>query len=129
MVETNNSAKSGDDALFVCYPKCSTCAKARKWLDEHQIDFHERNIKTDNPSTQELSLWLKLSGLSIRRFFNTSGQSYRALDMKDRLPSMSIEEAVATLSTDGMLVKRPILVSGSQVLVGFHEDTWSEALL
>lgn len=117
------------EALFVCYTKCSTCAKARKWLNEHHINFHERDIKTDNPTAEELTLWHNLSGMPIRRLFNTSGQLYRQLNMKDRLPSMSTEEAVAILSTDGMLVKRPILVQGQQVLVGFNEEAWSGALL
>lgn len=128
-IPTNDSSTSDDEALFVCYPKCSTCAKARIWLNEHHVDFHERDIKTDNPNAQELTLWHKLSGLPIRRFFNTSGQSYRSLGMKDRLPSMSLEEAVELLSTDGMLVKRPILIQGRRVLVGFREEAWAEALL
>jgi arsenate reductase len=116
-------------ATFVCYPKCSTCAKARAWLHEHHIAFDERDIKTDNPTQAELTLWHNLSGLPIRRMFNTSGQSYRRLDMKNRLPSMSVEDAVEVLSTDGMLVKRPILLRDHQVLVGFNEETWSQALL
>lgn len=115
--------------LFVCYPKCSTCKKAQAWLDAHGIAYTVRDIKTQNPTLEELRQWHNLSGLPLKRFFNTSGQQYRALTLKDKLPSMTEEEQFALLSTDGMLVKRPILVAEDKVLVGFREAEWSSALL
>lgn len=115
--------------LFVCYPKCSTCKKAQAWLDAHGIAYTVRDIKTQNPTLEELHQWHSLSGLPLKRFFNTSGQQYRALALKDKLPSMAEEEQFALLSTDGMLVKRPILVAEDKVLVGFREAEWSSALL
>ncbi len=115
--------------LFVCYPKCSTCKKAQAWLDAHGIAYTVRDIKTQNPTLEELRQWHSLSGLPLKRFFNTSGQQYRALALKDKLPSMTEEEQFALLSTDGMLVKRPILVAEDKVLVGFREVEWSSALL
>lgn len=115
--------------LFVCYPRCSTCAKARAWLNAHGISFTERDIKTDNPTFEELSAWHKASGLPIRRFFNTSGQLYRALKVKDELPGMSDDEALRLLATNGMLVKRPIVVSAHKMLVGFAPTAWETALL
>ncbi len=115
--------------LFVCYPKCSTCKKAQAWLDAHGIAYTVRDIKTQNPTLEELRQWHNLSGLPLKRFFNTSGQQYRALALKDKLPSMTEEEQFALLSTDGMLVKRPILVAEDKVLVGFREAEWSSALL
>ena len=115
--------------LFVCYPKCSTCKKAQAWLDAHGIAYTVRDIKTQNPTLEELRQWHNLSGLPLKRFFNTSGQQYRALALKDKLPFMTEEEQFALLSTDGMLVKRPILVAEDKVLVGFREAEWSSALL
>ncbi len=115
--------------LFVCYPKCSTCKKAQAWLDAHGIAYTVRDIKTQNPTLEELRQWHSLSGLPLKRFFNTSGQQYRALALKDKLPSMTEEEQFSLLSTDGMLVKRPILVAEDKVLVGFREAEWSSALL
>ncbi len=115
--------------LFVCYPKCSTCKKAQAWLDAHGIAYTVRDIKTQNPTLEELRQWHNPSGLPLKRFFNTSGQQYRALALKDKLPSMTEEEQFALLSTDGMLVKRPILVAEDKVLVGFREAEWSSALL
>ena len=115
--------------LFVCYPKCSTCKKAQAWLDAHGIAYTVRDIKTENPTLEELRQWHNLSGLPLKRFFNTSGQQYRALALKDKLPSMTEEEQFALLSTDGMLVKRPILVAEDKVLVGFREAEWSSAQL
>ena len=114
--------------LFVCYPKCATCAKARKWLEEQGISFEERDIKTDNPTEAELRDWHRRSGLPLKRFFNTSGLQYKALGLKDRLPEMSEDEQYALLATDGMLVKRPLLVSDEFVLVGFKETEWTEQL-
>ena len=115
--------------LFVCYPKCSTCQRAKKWLDAHGRAAEVRDIKTQPPTAEELSLWQEWSGLPLKKFFNTSGQSYRALGLRDRLPGLDRGEQLALLAGDGMLVKRPILVDGDRVLVGFQEAGWSEALL
>lgn len=114
--------------LFVEYPKCSTCQKAKKWLEEHQIEFEDRHIKEDNPKEAELKEWHEKSGLDIKRFFNTSGMLYREMGLKDRLPEMSLEEKYALLATDGMLVKRPILVTEQGVAAGFKPQEW-EGLL
>ena len=110
--------------LFVCYPKCTTCQKAKKWLTEKGISFLERDIKTENPTKEELEAWYKKSGLPLKRFFNTSGILYKEMKLKDRLPEMTEDEQLTLLSTDGMLVKRPILISDEQVLVGFKEKEW-----
>ena len=115
--------------LFVCYPKCTTCQKAAKWLEAHGLSYEFRDIKQNRPTEDELRLWILKSGLPIKRFFNTSGLQYKALDLKNRLPSMTEEEMIALLSTDGMLVKRPILISGDTVLVGFREPDWENALI
>lgn len=115
--------------LFVCYPKCSTCKKAQAWLDSHGLTYQVRDIKTQNPSEEELRQWHSQSGLPLKRFFNTSGQQYRTLELKDKLPTMTEEEQYALLATDGMLVKRPILLTGNKVLVGFKEAEWAAALL
>ena len=115
--------------LFLCYPKCSTCRKAQKWLDEHDVDYDRRDIKTDNPDLAELELWHQASGLPLKKFFNTSGQLYRSLELSKKLPGMSDAEQYALLASDGMLVKRPILVTDdNKVLVGFKEDQWAETL-
>ena len=114
--------------LFVCYPKCTTCQKAQKWLDANGVAYEVRHIKDDNPTVDELKAWQKRSGLPLRKFFNTSGLQYKALNLKDRLPAMSEEEQFALLASDGMLVKRPILVGDGFVLVGFKEDAWRAAL-
>lgn len=110
--------------VFVCYPKCTTCQKAKKWLTEKGISFEERDIKTENPTKEELDAWYKKSGLPLKRFFNTSGILYKEMKLKDRLPEMTEDEQLTLLSTDGMLVKRPILISDEQVLVGFKEKEW-----
>ena len=110
--------------LFVCYPKCTTCQKAKKWLTEKGISFEERDIKTENPTKEELEAWYKKSGLPLKRLFNTSGILYKEMKLKDRLPEMTEDEQLTLLSTDGMLVKRPILISDEQVLVGFKEKEW-----
>ena len=110
--------------LFVCYPKCTTCQKAKKWLTEKGLSFEERDIKTENPTKEELEAWYKKSGLPLKRFFNTSGILYKEMKLKDRLPEMTEDEQLTLLSTDGMLVKRPILISDEQVLVGFKEKEW-----
>ncbi|MCH5348203.1 MAG: arsenate reductase family protein [Oscillospiraceae bacterium] len=112
--------------LFICYPKCTTCVKARNWLTENKIEFEERNIKENNPSYEELKKFYKKSGLPLKRFFNTSGILYKEMGLKDKLPNMSEEEMLKLLSTDGMLVKRPIAVSGDTVLVGFKESEWEK---
>lgn len=116
--------------LFLCYPKCSTCRKAQKWLDEHDVDYDIRDIKTDNPDLAELELWHQASGLPLKKFFNTtSGQLYRSLELSKKLPGMSDAEQYALLASDGMLVKRPILITDdNKVLVGFKEDQWAETL-
>ena len=115
--------------LFLCYPKCSTCRKAQKWLDEHDVDYDIRDIKTDNPDLAELELWHQASGLPLKKYFNTSGQLYRSLELSKKLPGMSDAEQYALLASDGMLVKRPILVTDdNKVLVGFKEDQWAETL-
>ena len=114
--------------VFLCYPKCSTCQKAQKWLDERGIDYDLRLIREDRPSLEELKAWKERSGLPLKRFFNTSGLQYKALGLKDKLPAMSEEEQLALLSTDGMLVKRPLLVAEDFVLVGFREAEYQERL-
>ena len=113
---------------FICYPKCTTCQKARKWLDANGVAYDERHIKDDNPTVDELKAWQKQSGLPLRRFFNTSGLQYKALQLKDKLPTMSDEEQFRLLASDGMLVKRPILVGDGFVFVGFKEDEWKAKL-
>lgn len=114
--------------LFICYPKCTTCQKAQKWLDERNVPYELRDIKQDNPTEQELRAWHKASGLPIKRFFNTSGLQYKALGLKDKLPAMTEDEQFALLATDGMLVKRPILVGEGFALPGFKEAEWAAAL-
>ena len=114
---------------FICYPKCTTCKKAEAWLKENNIEYTLRNIKEENPSLDELKAWFKLSGEPLKKFFNTSGLLYRSLQLKDKLPKMSEEEMLNLLSTDGMLVKRPLLVGDSFVLIGFKESKWQEILL
>lgn len=114
--------------LFVHYPKCTTCKRAKKWLDEHQISYEERDIKENNPSLEELKEWYQRSGLPLKRFFNTNGMLYKEMKLKDKLPEMSEDEQLALLASDGMLVKRPIVVTEDQVLVGFKEAQWEEEL-
>ena len=116
--------------LFLEYPACSTCKKAKKWLDANGVAYTDRHIKEDKPSYEELKYWLEISGLPVKKFFNTSGMQYRALELKDKLPGMSVEEQLQLLATDGMLVKRPLVVTDSgKVLTGFKEAEWAEALL
>ena len=110
---------------FICYPKCTTCKKARDFLDENGVEYEVRDIKTDNPSYEELKEWHEKSGLPLKRFFNTSGMLYRSMELKDKLPDMSEEEQLRLLASDGMLVKRPIAVSGDKVLVGFKPAEWA----
>ena len=112
---------------FVCYPKCTTCKKAQKWLDEQGKKYEVRDIKENNPSYDELKSWYAKSGLPLKRFFNTSGLLYKEMKLKDRLPEMSEDEQFKLLASDGLLVKRPIAVADSKVLVGFREAEWDEA--
>ncbi len=114
---------------FICYPRCGTCRKAKKWLEDHGIEYQERLIHEDNPTAEELKEWKEKSGLPLKRFFNTSGQIYRQNKLKDKLPSMSEEDQYQLLATDGMLVKRPILLRGDRVLVGFKEKEYEETFL
>ena len=109
---------------FICYPKCTTCQKAKKWLDDNKIEYEFRDIKLDNPTTDELKEWHKKSGLPLKKFFNTSGLLYKSLDLKNKLPTMSDDEMLNLLATDGMIVKRPILVGEDFVLVGFKEEEY-----
>lgn len=113
---------------FVCYPKCTTCQKARKWLEEKGISYELRDIKTENPSAQELEQWYRRSGLPLKKFFNTSGLLYKSMELKDKLPGMTEEEMLHLLATDGMLVKRPLLVGEETVLVGFKQAEWAQRL-
>ncbi|MCI8938591.1 MAG: arsenate reductase family protein [Dorea sp.] len=114
--------------LFVNYPKCTTCKKAEKWLKDHELEYEARNIKEENPTEEELTAWVKRSGLLVKRFFNTSGMLYREMGLKDKLADMTEQEQIALLATDGMLVKRPLLVTESDVKVGFKEAEWSKLL-
>ena len=114
--------------LFLQYPPCSTCQKAKKWLDGHGLSYDDRHIKENNPTYEELKLWHSRSGLPLKRFFNTSGLLYKSLNLKDRLPTMTEEEQLALLASDGMLVKRPILVTDHRILVGFREAEWETIL-
>ncbi len=118
----------GMNALFLEYPKCSTCRKARTWLEEQGVTFDARHIVEENPSQQELSAWWQQSGLPLRRFFNTSGMKYRELNLAARLPEMAEDEQLALLASDGMLVKRPLLITGSTVIPGFKAEAWKAAL-
>jgi len=113
--------------LFLCYPKCTTCQKAKQWLDDQNIPYTLRDIKQENPTEDELRTWHKASGLPLKKFFNTSGLLYKSLQLKDRLPSMSEDEQFSLLASDGMLVKRPVLVYDDQVLVGFRAAEWDAA--
>ena len=114
--------------LFIHYPKCTTCKRAKKWLDERGVDYTERHIVEDNPTAEERKAWHGKSGLPLKRFFNTSGMKYRELGLKDKLKDMSEEEQYELLSSDGMLVKRPLLICDDRVFVGFKEKEWEEAL-
>lgn len=113
---------------FICYEKCTTCQKARKWLDEQGVACEARPIKEDRPTLEELTRWYRQSGLPLRRFFNTSGLLYKSMELKDKLPAMTEEEQLNLLASDGMLVKRPLLVGDDVVLVGFKAEEWERAL-
>lgn len=114
--------------VFICYDRCSTCQKAEKWLTEHKITFEKRPIKEQNPSIKELKQWKEQSKLPLKRFFNTSGLLYRSMNLKDKLESMSEEQQLELLASDGMLVKRPLFISAENVLVGFREKEWQQLL-
>lgn len=113
---------------FICYPRCTTCQKAKKWLDDNKIEYELRDIKTDNPDYDELKNFYSLSGQPLKKLFNTSGLLYKSMDLKNKLPEMNEEEMLSLLSTDGMLVKRPLLVSDKFVLIGFKEKEWEEKI-
>ena len=113
---------------FICYPKCTTCQKAQKWLDENGISYTFRDIKMEHPTYEELAAWHRRSGLPLKKFFNTSGLLYKSMELKDRLPAMSEDEMLKRLAADGMLVKRPLLVGDDFVLVGFKEAEWESRL-
>ncbi|MGN1328664.1 MAG: arsenate reductase family protein [Eubacterium sp.] len=114
--------------LFIEYPKCTTCQKAKKWLDDNKIEYTDRHIKEDNPTYDELKEWYEKSGLPLKKFFNTSGLLYKSMNLKDKLPTMTEDEQLKLLATDGMLVKRPIIVSDNVILTGFREKEWKEKL-
>ena len=114
--------------LFIYYPKCSTCQKAKRWMDEHKIEYTERHIVEDNPSYEELKEWYEKGELPLKRFFNTSGMLYKEMKLKDKLPTMTEEEQLQLLATNGMLVKRPLIVKDDLVLIGFKETEWAEKL-
>ena len=114
---------------FLCYPKCTTCKKAQKWLDENNIQYTFRDIKEKNPSYEELEKWYKISGMPLKKFFNTCGLLYKSMELKNKLPNMTEEEMLNLLATDGMLVKRPVLVSDDFVLIGFKVADWADKLL
>ena len=114
--------------LFIQYPPCTTCKKAKAWLDAHGLSYDDRHIKLNNPTFEELKHWYAISGLPLKKFFNTSGLLYKSMNLKDRLPAMTEEEQLRLLASDGMLVKRPILVNGDKVLVGFREKEWEQLL-
>ena len=111
---------------YICYPRCTTCVKAKKWLDDNNIEYDLRDIKLENPTLEELTEWYKKSGLPLKKFFNTSGLLYKSMQLKDKLPTMSEEEQLKLLASDGMLVKRPIIVDGDSVLTGFREKEWEK---
>lgn len=114
--------------LFICYPKCSTCQKARKWLEKNNIKYEERHIVEETPSIKELKDWIKRSNNLIKKFFNTSGLKYKELNLKEKLSSMSDEEKIKLLSSDGMLIKRPLVITDNKILIGFKEEEWKENL-
>lgn len=121
--------KGDTNMLFLEYPKCSTCKKAKKWLDEHQVAYDDRHIVEENPTFEELKDWYGRSGMPLKKFFNTSGMLYKEMKLKDKLPNMSEEEQLQLLATNGMLVKRPLIVDGNTVITGFKEAEWTEKLI
>ena len=130
-IEGKNVERNGRKIImikFICYPKCTTCQKAKKWLDDNKIEYTFRDIKEYSPSLEELTAWYKMSGLPLKKFFNTSGLLYKSMELKTKLPTMSEDEQLELLATDGMLVKRPLMIGDGFVLVGFKEREWSEKL-
>ena len=115
--------------LFIEYPRCSTCQKAKKWLETNGVAFEDRHIVEQNPTAEELTQWIGRSGMELRKFFNTSGLKYKELGLKDKLPLMTDEEKIALLATDGMLVKRPLVITDDRILAGFKENQWADVLL
>ena len=115
--------------LFIEYPKCSTCQKAKKWLVDHNIEFEDRHIVEETPTVEELKTWIKQSGKEIKKFFNTSGLKYKELNLKEKLPTMKEEEQLKLLASDGMLIKRPLLITKDNILVGFKEQEWKDSLI
>lgn len=113
--------------LFIEYPKCSTCRKAKQWLEERGVEFTDRNIREENPTKEELAEWVRRSGLPLKRFFNTSGLLYKELHLKDRLAQMTEEEQLELLASDGMLVRRPLLIAENRILIGFQKEEWEKA--
>ena len=120
--------RQGINMIFVEYPKCTTCKRAKNWLDEHGIEYKDRNIKEENPTYDELKEWHKLSGQPLKKFFNTSGMLYRSMELKSKLDTMSEEDQLKLLSSDGMLVKRPIIIKDGKVIVGFKSEEWEKEL-
>lgn len=118
-----------NEMLFIEYPKCSTCMKAKKWLDENRFEYESRHIKEEKPTYDELKLWYEQSGLPLKKFFNTGGLLYKSMGLKEKLPSMSEDEQLKLLATDGMLIKRPIIISDKAVLTGFRQKEWEEKLI
>ena len=114
---------------FICYPKCTTCQKAKKWLEDNGVEYEIRDIKEDNPSLEDVTTWYEMSGLPLKKFFNTSGLLYKSMGLKDKLSAMSDQEQLKLLATDGMLVKRPLVIGDDFVLVGFKESEWREKLI
>lgn len=114
--------------IFIEYPKCSTCKKAKKWLHDNNIEYKERNIVTETPTEQELTEWIQRSGKEIKKWFNTSGLKYKELNLKEKLGEMSDKEKIALLASDGMLIKRPLLISSKHILIGFKEENWKEIM-
>ncbi len=115
--------------VFINYPKCTTCKNAKNWLDENNIEYEERHIKENNPTYNELKEWYKKSNLPLKRFFNTSGMLYKSMNLKDKLPTMTEEEQLMLLASDGMLVRRPLLIDGDNILIGFKQPQWKAVLL
>lgn len=115
--------------IFIYYPKCTTCMKAKKWLGDHHISYTQRHIKEENPSISELKKWHHQSGLPLKQFFNTSGLLYKSMQLKDKLPAMQEDDLYALLASDGMLVKRPLIITGTRILIGFKEKEWEALLL
>lgn len=124
----NNNQKGGNFMLFIEYPKCTTCKKAKKWLDDRGIEYTDRHIVEDNPTFDELKLWYEKSGLPLKRFFNTSGLLYKSMELKDKLATMSEDEQLTLLASNGMLVKRPLLITDNAVIPGFREKEWENAI-